>query len=79
MDKKRLLDLAGIPLNEMVEGSDLQQLAHTIFSLAEKEAYDNAAETGGNVTHDQIWKIAKAILQTLEDGVSDLVRQDYEK
>jgi len=78
MDKKRLLDLAGVPLNEMVAGENLQQLAHTIFQLAEKEAYDNAAEAGTSITHDQILQIAQSILKTLEDGVSDLIRQDFE-
>ena len=79
MDKKRLLDLAGIQINEMVDGRDLQQLAHAIVKLAEKEAYDNAAESGTGVTHDETFAVAKSIIQTLEDGVSDLIRQDFEK
>jgi len=79
MDNKRLKELAGIQINEMVEGTDLRQLTHTIFKLSEKEAYDNAAESGMNVSHDQIFAIAKSIIQTLEDGVSDLIRRDFEK
>ena len=77
MDNKRLLELAGVPLTEMVSGDKLQQAAHFIFQMAEKEAYDNAAESGTGVTHDQVWEVAKSIIQTLEDGVSELVRQDF--
>ena len=54
-------------LMEMVAGDELQQLAHKIFQMSEKEAYDNAAEAGTGITHDQILQIAQSIIKTLED------------
>lgn len=65
-------------LLEMADGADLQQLAHTIFQMAEKEAYDAAAQDGRSVSHDEILAVTKSILQTLEDGISDLIRQDFQ-
>jgi len=78
MEKKRLLELAGVPLTEMVEGEGLQEMTHAIFKMAEEEAYNGAAEGGMNVTHDQILESAQAIIKTLEDGVSDLIYQDFQ-
>lgn len=78
MERKRLLELAGVTLNEMVSGETLQQLTHTIFQLAEEQGYDDSSENRLAVSHDQILKNAQDIIKTLEDGVSDLIRQEFE-
>ncbi len=78
MKRQRLLELAGVRLTEMEGGDNLQQLTHAIFKMAEEEVYNNSEEGGLNVTSDQILQVAQSIIKTLEDGVSDLIYQEFQ-
>jgi hypothetical protein len=61
-------------LLERVGGESLKHLADMIFSMAEENAYDNAAEERRGVSGDDIFKEAKAILNSMEDAVSDRLK-----
>lgn len=66
-------------LIEMVSGDDLKHLVDTIFGMAEENAYDLAASEQRNVSGDDIFNEAKAMLQTVEDAISDRLQQATQK
>ena len=64
-------------LNEnRVQGEELKSLAERVHKYAERNAYDASSKGKQRVTGDQIMKEVKAILATIEDGVSDMIRED---
>jgi len=63
---------------ENYDQEDIENMAAGILRIAERRAYEESAEAGGNVTHDQIMAAAQAILRELENTVGDSLQQDFQ-
>jgi len=77
MDKKRLKELAGIPLTEMMEDDNLQGLVLSVFNMANEDVWQIASEEGRGINHDEIHARAMEILQELGKGVSQKIADDF--
>lgn len=77
MDKKRLKELAGIPLTEMMEEDDLQGLVLSVFNMANEDVWQIASESGRAINHDEIHARAMEILQALGKGVEQKIADDF--
>lgn len=70
------LDLDNPPSN--YDEQDTRDMAAGIFKIAERRAYDAAADQGGNITHNQIMQAAMQVLKELQIEVDDLIQQDFQ-
>jgi len=67
-------------LNNIFENYDeenMQNMASGILRVAEQRAYDESAESGSKVSHDQIMMAAQTILRELESQVGELIQQEF--
>lgn len=70
------LDLENPPPNNYND-KDMADMAAGVLRIAEQRAYDEAAEQGGKISHDQIMTAAQSVLQELESQIGELIQQEF--
>jgi len=71
----KLMLIENILENYNQEG--MQTIAADVLRIAERRVYDESAEDGSKVTHDQIMVSAQNVLQELESQIGELIQQEF--
>ncbi len=62
---------------ENYDQEDMQNMAAGVLRIAERRAYDESAESGSKVSHDQIMMSAQNVLQEIESQIGELIQQEF--